>query len=227
MNLLHYIKGLKRGKEAHLTELEALKDVFLSEALDGYDAIDDNHLKRIARLQKQVRRNIRNKNKTVAAKPVLKQVSTSPKINIPWKKWSVVAVFLLCLALGSYYLVKNYDSIFNRPASLSEFYKDTGESVEHEKDTVKLLQDTLRHHQDTIKQRQDTMIIYMPKPPTPKKNYLIVSEETLQDGLNEEGKKTEEELTPKELPSDAEKPAEVTPNVSKQERESGNTEPRP
>ena len=55
MNLLRYIKGLRRGKDAHHVELEAMKDLFLSEALEGYDAIDDDHLKRISRIQKQIK----------------------------------------------------------------------------------------------------------------------------------------------------------------------------
>jgi len=187
MNLLRYIKGLRRGKDAHRIELEALKDAFLSEALEGYDAIDDNHLKRIANIQKQIKNYSYKKNETIATttvKVAAKRTSKKSKTNIPWKKWSVAAIFILCLALGGYYIIENRESLFKyRPAVLSEFYKTAGSKKKETADTLKVQQDTLI--------QKDTLLIYMPAPPAPKKN-PITFRQTSQD--NFERDRTEIEI---------------------------------
>lgn len=180
MNILRYIKGLRRGKEAHYIELEALRDVFLSEALEGYDAIEDNHLKRITYLQKQVENYCHKKNKNIASvaiKPAPKQTPPKSENNISWKKWSVAAIFLLCLVvLGCYYIIENHESLFKfRSAVLSGYQKKT-ENVEIE------IADTLKVQQDAP---QDTLLIYMPEPPAPKKN-PIAYWRTSQDSLTED-----------------------------------------
>ena len=187
MNLLRYIKGLRRGKDAHRIELEALKDAFLSEALEGYDAIDDNHLKRIANIQKQIKNYSYKKNETIATttvKVAAKRTSKKSKTNIPWKKWSVAAIFLLCLLLVGYYIVENYESLLKyRSAVSSKYYKET-ESKENEiVDTVKVQQ------VDLI--QQDTLTIYMPEPPLPKNKPSALSVKTLQDRLREDRRRIE------------------------------------
>ena len=37
MKLLDYIRGLRKGKEAHRLEKESMKDPFLADAMDGYE----------------------------------------------------------------------------------------------------------------------------------------------------------------------------------------------
>ncbi|MDR1809065.1 MAG: hypothetical protein LBR34_01500 [Prevotella sp.] len=54
MNILHYIAGLSSGKEARRTEIEAMRDPFLAEALEGYDSVAGDHIARITALQKRV-----------------------------------------------------------------------------------------------------------------------------------------------------------------------------
>jgi len=39
MNLLTYIQGKRKGKEAHRIEKEAMRDPFLADALEGYDEV--------------------------------------------------------------------------------------------------------------------------------------------------------------------------------------------
>jgi len=192
MNILHYIKGSRRGKEAHRIELEALRDIFLSEALEGYDAIEDNHLKRIAYLQKQVENYCHKKNKMiapVAIKPAPKQTPKKPK-NIPWKKWSVAAIFLLCLALGGYYIIENHESLFKFRSAVLSGYQKRKDSVENE------ISDTF-----TLKVRQDTLLIYMP-PPVPKKN-PIAYWRTSQDNFSED---SGEDRTEVEVPKSEDAP---------------------
>jgi len=174
MNLLRYIKGLKRGKEAHNIELDAMKDSFLSEALEGYDAIDDNHLKQISYLQKHIKNHKHRQNKAITAKPASKQIPINSKKNIPWKKLRAAVIFLLCLSLGVYFFIENKQSFSkHQPVVLPEYLKKT-ENVKNEiADTVKLQQDTLV--------TQDTLI-NIPPLPLPKKN-PVVSAKTLQDNL--------------------------------------------
>jgi hypothetical protein len=54
MNLKDYIKGDKRGKEAHRLEREAMSDPFLQEAMDGFERVEGNHAKVITQLEKRV-----------------------------------------------------------------------------------------------------------------------------------------------------------------------------
>lgn len=54
MKLINYIKGERRGADAHSLEKEAMRDPFLQEALDGFDAVDDDHMARLANIQRQI-----------------------------------------------------------------------------------------------------------------------------------------------------------------------------
>lgn len=127
MKLLQYIKGLRRGKDAHRIELEAMKDPFLSEALEGYDAVDDNHPERIERMREQ----INNKQHP-------KQVS--------WRKtWGIAAAILLCLSLGSYFFIAYYDhsSSGQRPV-FSENINDTIKTYKETSDTMHVYMPVIR-----------------------------------------------------------------------------------
>lgn len=54
MKFLDYIQGVRRGKDAHRIEHEAMNDPFLSAAIEGYDSISGNHADRIAKMQASV-----------------------------------------------------------------------------------------------------------------------------------------------------------------------------
>lgn len=56
MNLIDYIKGQRKGKDAHRLEREAMQDPFLADALDGFDTVEGNHAERIELLRKQLLR---------------------------------------------------------------------------------------------------------------------------------------------------------------------------
>jgi outer membrane biosynthesis protein TonB len=61
MNLLDYIQGERRGKKAHELEQESMHDPFLSDAIDGYDALKDNPVFHLKTLQKQIAKRSRKK----------------------------------------------------------------------------------------------------------------------------------------------------------------------
>ena len=65
MNLTDYINSSRRGKDAHSLEKEAMRDPFLQDALDGFDAVDDDHAARLAAIRRGVGRVAAKEKKTV------------------------------------------------------------------------------------------------------------------------------------------------------------------
>lgn len=85
MKLSDYIRGLRKGKEAHRLEKEAMRDPFLADAMDGYSQTEGNHEKEIERLRRQIKtRSTRQQNHAAA--------------------WSVAASLLIGICIGSYFL---------------------------------------------------------------------------------------------------------------------------
>lgn len=54
MNLKDYIQGKRHGKEANELERKAMNDAFLQDALDGFDAVQGEHLPVIEELEKRI-----------------------------------------------------------------------------------------------------------------------------------------------------------------------------
>lgn len=54
MNFIDYIKGNRKGKDAHRIEIEAMKDPFLSDAIEGYDSVKGDHIARISKMRASV-----------------------------------------------------------------------------------------------------------------------------------------------------------------------------
>ena len=93
-NLLQYIQGSRKGKEAHRLEKEAMRDPFLSDALDGYQTVEGNHVESIEAMRRRISRRTRSQRDLIA-------------------KWSIAASLLICLGFGSYFW-------FNREVGLSK-----------------------------------------------------------------------------------------------------------
>ena len=91
-NLLQYIQGSRKGKEAHRLEKEAMRDPFLSDALDGYQTVEGNHVESIEAMRRRISRRTRSQRDQIA-------------------KWSIAASLLICLGFGSYFW-------FNRDAAM-------------------------------------------------------------------------------------------------------------
>ena len=54
MKLIDYIRGDRRGKDANSFEMEAMDDPFLSDAIEGYDAVYGDHTDMVKRLENWV-----------------------------------------------------------------------------------------------------------------------------------------------------------------------------
>ena len=87
MNLKDYIQGNRSGKDANRLERQAQENLFLHDAIDGFDAIDGNHLSAIENLEKLVEKRLQEpKNKRFA---------------ITWRALAIAASFALLVGIGS------------------------------------------------------------------------------------------------------------------------------
>ena len=86
MKLLDYIRGLRKGKEAHRLEKESMQDPFLADAMDGYNQVEGNHEQRIEKLRMQVSAHSAKKKSTYAI------------------TWSIAACLIIGFGIRSYFL---------------------------------------------------------------------------------------------------------------------------
>ena len=85
MKLLDYIRGARKGKEAHRLEKEAMRDPFLADALEGYSRVGNGADEQIEELRRRIRaRAVRKRNHAVV--------------------WSIAARLLIGVCIGSYFL---------------------------------------------------------------------------------------------------------------------------
>lgn len=92
MGLIDYIAGRRLGREARRIEREAMEDAFLRDALDGYDAVEDDHVVRIERMRRRV--------------------TSAPKRLRSGFYRAAAAAVLLCAALGGYWLVRRSGGVW-------------------------------------------------------------------------------------------------------------------
>lgn len=90
MNFLQYIQGSRKGRAAHDLELEAMRDPFMSDAIDGVDNVRENHIKVIEKLQRQI---------TAKSKAQPNHL----------KAWSIAAAILVAVGASTFFLIKNFD----------------------------------------------------------------------------------------------------------------------
>lgn len=86
MKLLDYIRGLRKGKDAHRLEKESMQDPFLADAMDGYNQVEGNHEQRIEKLRMQVSAHSAKKKNTYAI------------------TWSIAACLVIGFGISSYFL---------------------------------------------------------------------------------------------------------------------------
>ncbi len=77
MKLLRYIQGLRKGKDAHRIEKDAMTDPFLADALEGFDEVDGSHTERIERMQRRIAQ-LSQKNRHIAAIAAAKKAASQP-----------------------------------------------------------------------------------------------------------------------------------------------------
>ena len=83
MKLIDYIQGKRRGQEANKLEREAMNDPFLQDAIDGFDAVQDDHVQTIRDLEREII------DKTTKRKPLISH-----------RTWAIGAAASVILILG-------------------------------------------------------------------------------------------------------------------------------
>ena len=107
MKLLDYIRGLRKGKEAHRLEKESMQDPFLADAMDGYNQVEGNHEQRIEKLRMQVSAHSAKKKNTYA---ITWSIAATKKRNLSKKQnsyavtWSIAACLVIGIGISSYFL---------------------------------------------------------------------------------------------------------------------------
>lgn len=92
MKLLDYIRGLRKGKEAHRLEKESMKDPFLADAMDGYSQVEGNHEERIEKLRMQI------------SAHTAKHTNSSKRKNSYAVTWSIAACLVIGIGISTYFL---------------------------------------------------------------------------------------------------------------------------
>ena len=125
MDFKAYIKGKRKGKEAHIIERAAGHDPFLRDAIDGYDAVEGDHFASIDFLEKQVE---------ALSKPRTRRFQ-------PLFWYSSAATILLLLALWVFYPTTektDYLADENNTSINSDIEVSTNDSVENSVNTLKI-----------------------------------------------------------------------------------------
>lgn len=125
MDFKAYIKGKRKGKEAHIIERAAGHDPFLRDAIDGFDAVEGDHFASIEFLEKQVE---------ALSKPRTRRFQ-------PLFWYSSAATILLLLALWVFYPTTektDYLADENNTSINSDIEVSTNDSVENSVNTQKI-----------------------------------------------------------------------------------------
>ena len=125
MDFKAYIKGKRKGKEAHNIERAAGHDPFLRDAIDGFDAVEGDHFAFIDFLEKQVE---------ALSKPRTRRFQ-------PLFWYSSAATILLLLALWVFYPTTektDYLADENNTSINSDIEVSTNDSVENSVNTQKI-----------------------------------------------------------------------------------------
>lgn len=86
MKLLDYIRGLRKGKEAHRLEKESMQDPFLADAMDGYSQVEGNHEQHIEKLRMRV------------------AAHSAKRRNQYAIGWSIAACLVIGIGISTYFL---------------------------------------------------------------------------------------------------------------------------
>ena len=150
MKLLDYIRGLRKGKEAHRLEKESMKDPFLADAMDGYSQVEGNHEERIEKLRMQVSaHSARNTN-------------PSKKKNSYAITWSIAACLVIGIGISTYFLFLRKSMADDVFIAKEDIPSVVFEPVTPQEETVALAKTKIKQdstHEVTVKQTDKKNIV--------------------------------------------------------------------
>jgi len=167
MKLIDYIQGKRRGQEANRLEREAMNDPFLQDAIDGFDAVQDDHVQAIRDLENKIIDKI-----------------TKRKPRIPYRTWAIgaAASVILILGIGSLLHVgmqKPENTAVIAPKHVILPQKDTIKTIEPVKTSAKKLV-----AQQLKKRKQHAASTKRELQPTNSEEVLIKMQEQLTESKN-------------------------------------------
>lgn len=134
MKLNDYIRGRRKGREAHRIELDALGDPFLRDALEGYDMVEGDHTEALGRLSERIsmrtRQGRRHGRRPV---PVWRRASV----------WGSAAALVMCVALSGLILNMLQNDMFDKALAIHDLTVPLPELMRIE-DDIPLLPEPLR-----------------------------------------------------------------------------------
>jgi hypothetical protein len=166
MKLIDYIQGKRRGQEANKLEREAMNDPFLQDAIDGFDAVQDDHIQAIRDLENKII------DKTTKRKPL-----------ISYRTWAIgaAASVILILGIGNILHVgmqKLENTAVIAPKHVILPQKDTIKNIEPVKTAKKLVAQQLK------KRKQHATSIKNEFQPTNSEEVLIKTQDQLNENKN-------------------------------------------
>ncbi|MDR2764461.1 MAG: energy transducer TonB [Tannerella sp.] len=166
--LLKYIQGERKGKEAHRLEREAMQDPFLAEALEGFEAVDSFHAERIMSVRKRLS-------------------SRTRRTYLRTGRIAAAASLLLCILAGSYFLLNRplsdrFIAQSNHPAetAVEEIVSERTADMLYPEDTpvceAASLPDTAVEEKRMLKMMKKATVNHVPEVSTEKKPSLPAPE---------------------------------------------------
>ena len=159
MNLKEYIQGKRKGKDANRIERDALKDPFLNEALEGFDANEGDHVKQIEKLQKMITKK--------AASPVRRS----------WLVWGAAASTLLLVTFGGYFYISTTEN--NTPTLISQ--NIASEAHLDSSKEIQIIQDKQTEESKPFKEHVTEQEVHITQDKQAESNALAVEETAKED----------------------------------------------
>ncbi|MDR2917793.1 MAG: hypothetical protein LBV72_00300 [Tannerella sp.] len=168
MNLLAYIQGKRKGKEAHRIEREAMRDPFLADALDGFDTVEGSHAECIAGIRTRL--------------SASKQKSNKKIVYI-----SIAASLLLCVSIGGYFFMNKDERSLVAQSEMSAIEKDKAEEVvpeaeaEENKQVEEIPESFDERAQNDIEERRDraSRDASPPPPPVTQREQAVIADDVI------------------------------------------------
>ena len=177
MKLLDYIRGLRKGKEAHRLEKESMKDPFLADAMDGYSQVEGNHEERIEKLRMQI------------SAHTAKHTNFSKGKNSYAITWSIAACLVIGIGISTYFLFLKKSMTDNVFIAKEDIPSAVFEPVTPKEEISSLAEAKMKQdstHEVIVKQADKKNIVAKSKTPPKPQSVPIAATPVIEEATGEE-----------------------------------------